>query len=323
MRLELRDDRQGGLEPGQHRLRQDGQVVGGPGLGGERVREHVVHLRGRQAQPLGLAREVPADLVGVQVRLGEQVADAGQREVPAVARGAQELLEHRQLHRLVGAHGRAVELQPAVERGDVVAALLGERLVDLDVGVAARGDLAEHLHQAVVAERQRGVALLAGEQRGVLLEVEVVAGQPVEGERADGERLLGRPVERLQPERRGLAVVRGVVGDHLAEVGVGPGADVRVLDALLRLGVVGDRHLVDLGGLVGVGDRDQLDPDRGPVLGAAEHGDPLDAGHGEVAPLAAEPAGGLEVGVQGVAHRVAHARLPSGVAGCGAGSRNQ
>ena len=62
-----------------------------------------MHLRGRQAEPVGLAGEVAADLVGVQVGLGEQVADAGQREVPAVAGGAQELLEHRQLYGLVGA----------------------------------------------------------------------------------------------------------------------------------------------------------------------------------------------------------------------------
>ena len=51
----------------------------------------------RDAEPGGLAGEVAAHLVGVQVGLGEQVADAGQGEVPAVAGRAQELLEHRQV----------------------------------------------------------------------------------------------------------------------------------------------------------------------------------------------------------------------------------
>ena len=79
------------------------------------------------AEPGGLAREVAADLVGVQVGLGEQVAHAGQREVPAVARGPQELLEHRELDRVgVGVGVGAGQLEPAVEGGDVVAALLGE-----------------------------------------------------------------------------------------------------------------------------------------------------------------------------------------------------
>ena len=74
--------------------------LGAPRLGGELLGQHVVHLRGGQAEPLGLAGEVAADLVGVQVGLGEQVAHAGQREVPAVAGGAQELLEHRELDRV-------------------------------------------------------------------------------------------------------------------------------------------------------------------------------------------------------------------------------
>ena len=42
-----------------------------------------VHLGGRRAEPLGLAGEVAADLVGVQVALGEQVADAGLARAPS------------------------------------------------------------------------------------------------------------------------------------------------------------------------------------------------------------------------------------------------
>ena len=69
-------------------------VVGG--LGAEGLAEHLVDLAHGGAEPVGLAGEVAAHLVGVQVGLGEEVAGAGQGQVPAVAGGAQELLEHRQ-----------------------------------------------------------------------------------------------------------------------------------------------------------------------------------------------------------------------------------
>ena len=88
-----------GVEPGGHRGRQLGLLLGGADVGGEVGGEGLVHLGQRLAQPGGLGGEVAADLVGVEVGLGEQVAHAGQRGVPAVGGGAQELLEHRQLQR--------------------------------------------------------------------------------------------------------------------------------------------------------------------------------------------------------------------------------
>ena len=60
-----------------------------------------VHLRGGHAEPVRLAGEVAADLVGVQVGLGVQVADADLGQLPAVGGGAEELLQHRQVDPVV------------------------------------------------------------------------------------------------------------------------------------------------------------------------------------------------------------------------------
>jgi len=49
----------------------------------------------RGAQPLGLGREVTARLGRVQVRFRHQVSNAGLGQVPSVARGTHELLQHR------------------------------------------------------------------------------------------------------------------------------------------------------------------------------------------------------------------------------------
>ena len=62
----------------------------------------------------------------------------------------------------------------------MLVAGLGERGEDLDVGVDARRDPAEQLHQAVLAEGDRGVALLAGEERRPGLEVELRLAHLVE-----------------------------------------------------------------------------------------------------------------------------------------------
>ena len=72
----------GGRQPPAHPLGDPGRV---DGLGAELLTEDDVHLGHGRAEPLGLAGEVTAHLVGVQVGLGHQVADAAQGEVPAVA----------------------------------------------------------------------------------------------------------------------------------------------------------------------------------------------------------------------------------------------
>ena len=78
--------------------------------------------RPAHAEPGRLPGEVAAHLVGVQVGLGEEVADAGEGELPAVAGGAEELLEHRELERPPSAVDVVLDLQPAVERRDVLRA---------------------------------------------------------------------------------------------------------------------------------------------------------------------------------------------------------
>ncbi len=235
-----------------------------------------------------------------------------------------------------------------------------ERVVDLDVGIASRRHLAEHLHQAVLAEADRGVALLAGEQRSGRLQVQVVAGHPVE----DGGLVGSRVRERSQPLGNGVPVGQRVVDERRRgpAAGVGGGAcgvaraaggvlagpDERVLQPLLALGVVGQWHLVELlGGLAGAGflvaDRHQLDADARVVLAAGRRGvepaEPAYVGDGELAALAAEPAcpadelleradGGagepVGQGVVGAAvSGIAHQDVPPAVSSTGRGRRNQ
>ena len=262
-----------------------------------------------------LACEVATDLVGVQVGLGEEVPRTDQRQVPPVAGGAEELLEHRQVV--------LSRLDPAVQVGDVGVAVLRQRAVDLDVGVTTRRDFAEHLHQAVVAERDGGVALLAAKQGRVRPGVEVVAGDPVEGDAAVLVRRLRRRLgERVEVDRHRLAVVHSVVAVHLAEVLVEVWPEVRVPDAALLGVVVRQRHLVALGGglgaaLVGVLDGDDVDGHRGRT---GEGADALDVDHVVLTALAGEPARLGQVG----RHRgvVGHLAAASG-SGAGAGSRIQ
>ena len=293
-----------GDEPALHRPGQLAQGVGLAPLDREVLGQVGVHLGQRDAEPRGLAGEVAADLVGVQVGLGEQVAHAGQRQVPAVARGAEELLEHRELDGRVGVV--VDEVEPPVERGDVRRPGLGEDLVDRDVGVDPRGHLAEDLHQRVLAERDRRVGLLAGEERRVGLDVEVVARQPVEHEVAAH---VGRrrrrdavPGERRQPQGHRLAVVQRVVDVRVPELVVVPLADERVGDPLLRLGVERQRQLVEVGGPVVVRHLGELDRDAQAVGGVGQLADAAHARQRPVAPLAAEPAGLADPAGQVVVH---------------------
>jgi hypothetical protein len=188
--------------------------------------------------------------------------------------------------------------------------------VHRDVGVDAGRHLAEHLQQRVVAEGQRGVGLLPGEQRRVRLGVEVVPGQPVPLERAAG----GGLVERGQPARHRLAVVRGVVHVHVtAELGLLPPADEGVVETVLALGVEGQRQLVELAGAVVVVDEgDDVDRRFGGRAGLHPPQAP-DVGDVERPSLAAEPARALDEGLQGV-EGSGHGALPSSV---GRANRNQ
>ena len=128
-----------------------------------------MYLGGRHAQPFGLTGEVSADLVGAQVSLGVEVADAGGGERPTVRGGHQEFLQHREAGcptpaRIVGP--RTVE--PAQQGRDVLAARSGQCVVNLHVGIHPGNQSAEHLQQRRAAIGQRGIALLGSEhERGL------------------------------------------------------------------------------------------------------------------------------------------------------------
>ena len=125
-----------------------------------------VDLGGGDAEPVRLGGEVAADLVGVQVALGHQVAHADLRQLPAVGRRPQEVLQHRD----VGGHGAVGPVQVAStypsRRAMCRPPCAASARVHLDVGVAARLDPAEHLQDRGVAEDQRGVALLGADAPG-------------------------------------------------------------------------------------------------------------------------------------------------------------
>ena len=141
-------------------------------------------------------------------------------------------------------------------------------------------------------------------------------GEPEEAQVAALDRRGRGGGELLQPQRGGLPVVHRVVGVHRAagQHVVVPRADQGVLEALLRLGVVRERHLVglDLARLLaGVLQREQLDADDRALLGVPEHPGPAYVDDGEVAALAAEPAGGQQVVVQRADGVVVHVVPPS------------
>ena len=279
-------DLDGGVEPRGHGGSQPG-VVGHRALSGREVLgQQRVDRADRLTQPLRLAGEVAADLVGEEVGLGEQVAHAGQRELPPVAGGAEELLQHRELQD--GAGRVRVALDPAQQRGDVLRAGPRQHVVDLDVGVGPRRDPAEDLQQGVLPEGHRGVRLLTGERRGRRGRVQSLTGQPLEA--AEAVRRVG---EGAQVRRHRLAVVDGVVGVGPADLGILPPADERMVEPVLRLGVESQRHLVQIHVAVRVGHLGEVDDDARVLVG--DDAQPAYAGHPWLPALAAEPAGSLDV----------------------------
>jgi hypothetical protein len=91
---------------------------------------------------------------------------------------------------------------------------------------------------------------------------------------------------------------------HPAEVGLLPPADERVVEAVLRVGVVGQRHLVELGVAGAVGELDQVDEHAGAGRRPGHLGQPAYVGHLELAALAAEPPGIGDVVLDGVGDRL-------------------
>ena len=205
-----------------------------------------------------------------------QVTDAGGGQRPAV-RGRAQVAGQDGQHR-----GRAVDpgLGPAVGLRDVRRAELGQRRGDLQVGVGARGDPAEHLEDGRLAEHQAGVALLAGEHQAVQALAspgQVGPGDPAEPQRADGP--VGH--DRVQQRPGQVAVVQRVVDRH-ALVRPDPG----VPEPGGQPGAQADEQLVAVGGRA-VRDGDQQMPQ------ARITGDDFGVGHDREVmdgpPLAGEP----------------------------------
>ena len=183
----------------------------------------------------------------------------------------------------------------------MVGACAREHLVDRHVGIDPWGDLAEDLHQRVLAEGDRGVRLLSGEQRGVCIGVELVARHPVEGQVVSGHLAVGGGGKGLEPQRHRVPVVERVVGVARAAVAVDD-LDQGMGEPVLWSGVDGERDLVELGLAGGIRDLGQVDHDR--ELGRrSRHGaDAAQRAELPLAALAAEPAGAVDVVLQPVAH---------------------
>jgi hypothetical protein len=202
-------------------------------------------------------------------------------------------------------------------------------MCSLPASVDAGCHAPEHLHQRGLAEDDRGVALLAAEQRRARVEVELGRS---DGREADRVGVEPGP-EPLQVDRRRRMVVQGVVAPHVAELVVDEPPDEGVLERLLLLGVVRRRHLVDVGaGAVGVRQLGELDGDPGALVGGPvgrSEEDPAGGGHLEGPPLAAEPARGLDVAGEVLLHAHTTTRGIWPVSPCRAsswaldGSRNQ
>ena len=127
------------------------------------VGEIGVHLGDGRAEPVRLAGEVAAGLVGVQVGLGHQVAHAGLGQLPPVGRGGHVLLQHRDR---VAARRR----RSTVDRARAAAARAARRARPSATPISMSGLTpgcrpAEHLEDRDVAVHQRRVGLLAGEHQ--------------------------------------------------------------------------------------------------------------------------------------------------------------
>ena len=200
-----------------------------------------MHRRDRLAEPVGLTREVATHLVGVQVALGEQVAGARGRHVPALGGVRGEFGDHPERVRLAAERRLVRPEQPR----DVWVARPRQHPVQLDVRVDARRDAAEHLEDGLFLEDDAGVALFGARNPRGGVGGQLDAGLLAEAHIADCCRRIdqrqkvfrvGRVVERVvsgpvtvHPDRRDIGVLLDGAGipphDHLiavrGSVGVG------------------------------------------------------------------------------------------------------
>ena len=147
----------------------------------------------------GVGREVAAALLGRQPRR-EHVADRRAGELPALGGAHEEVAQHREVH--------VVAAQLGDRRQHVLVAALGEHPRDLDVGVRAGLDLAEHLEDRALVEHHRAVGVLEHD-RPAHLHLAVGRHQVEHG---DGE--VG--VDERVVEHDVVAVAVGHHGEQLA-----------------------------------------------------------------------------------------------------------
>ncbi len=244
--LELGHRVRGRAQPGQHGVDRERRRAGAQFLG-----ERQVHRRDRLAEPVRLALEVPAGLVGAELRVGEQVAGRRGGHRPALGRVRRILGDHaeRTMTRRL-CQIRIGRLERAEQPRHVRIPRPAEDPVQLDVRIDAAGDPAEHLEDRVLLEDHAGVALLGVEHPRPPVQRQLRARLLLEGQVAD--RLTG--VDQAQQEPRRLGGVEGVVRHPAVLVGADGGHR-----AVLRqqLGAPADDQLISLGAAVGVRDVDQ------------------------------------------------------------------
>ena len=115
-------------------------------------------------------------------------------------------------------------LDPAVQPGHVADAGLVQRVVGLDVQIATELEPAEQLQHRRLAEHDRGVRLLAAERLRLVARRQALGVGRGEPHLAVGLADPAGVEQRGQQHPAGRRVLRGVVGDHLPEIGVrGPG----------------------------------------------------------------------------------------------------
>ena len=276
----------GGLQPLEHGV--DGKIHRGRAeFGGQRG----MHGGHRLAQPVGLAGEVAADLVGVEVTLGEQVARAGRGHVPALGAVRGELGHHAQRTGL-GTCSIPGGLVRAEQRRDVRVTGPGQHPVQLDVGVDARGEATEHLEHRPVLEDDAGVALLDPRHARNSGRRQVGARFLLEAQSADG----GRRIDQGQQLLRRIGIVERIAG-HPFAVGSVDGSDGGEVAVLVdRLGAPAQQHLVPLCAAVGVGhvEQHQFDAVGQRGDGGRSRGDQFSAAPG-IPALADDPVGERQI----------------------------
>ena len=156
------------------------------------------------------------------------------------------------------------------------AAVIGERLAQFDVGIAARADLAEHLEHQVVADHDRGIALFGCQFNGRRLRID--------RQRSGIRDPVDVNTEKTRKQRRtGVRVVQGVIDEVIAVV-----FDQRTLEPLEWFAAIRGRHVVGLHRTVHL-DGDELDAHTEAVDGFAHPVAGVDGVDADVPPTG-EPA---------------------------------